>query len=491
MSDLPTALYRPADVAELDRTAIEDVGIDGYALMTRAGEAAFEVLRHEWPSANRVVVLCGGGNNGGDGYVIARLGARAGLQVRVMALSDPARLKGSAARAASDCSHELTIESFAVDALYDADVVVDALLGTGLDRDVTGQYADAIEALQTAAAPVLAVDIPSGVSGDTGAVMGCAVRAQVTITFIGLKRGLFTGAAPGHTGRLVFRDLAVPNDAYARVAPAAYRITGEHVAAELSPRSRASHKGAYGRVLVVGGDLGMGGAARLAGEAAARGGAGLVTIGTRAEHVPAILAARPELMVRPVASDGDLSDAWGRATVLALGPGLGTHDWGRARFGRLQQTAKPAVYDADALNLLAEAPDWQDQRVITPHPGEAARLLGTTTREVQSDRFAAVEQLQARYGGVAVLKGAGTMVTNGTTRWICDRGNPGMASGGMGDVLTGVIAGLMAQGLSPLVAASLGVWCHATAADRAAQGGERGLLAGDLLDGLREVVNPV
>ncbi len=490
MSDLPSALYRPADVAELDRAAIEDFGIDGYELMTRAGVSAYRSLRAQWPHAERLLVLCGGGNNGGDGYVIARLAAQDGLAVRLAALSDPAKLKGSAAQAASDCRPLRDPEAFDAGMLDEADVVVDALLGTGLDRAVQGSYADAIAAVNTAQVGVFAVDIPSGISGDSGAVMGVAVRAQLTATFIGLKRGLLTGAGPAHTGRLVFDDLAVPAPVYRGVAASAQRIRSQEVAAGLRPRPRDAHKGTHGHVLIVGGDRGMGGAARLAGEAAARSGAGLVSVATRGEHVPAILAARPELMVNAVESDEQLAAPRARASVLGLGPGLGQGDWGRARFEALRDWSGPVVVDADALNSLANQPDRHDRRVITPHPGEAARLLGWSTGEVQGDRFAAVAALQARYGGVAVLKGAGTLVTDGQQIRVCDAGNPGMASGGMGDVLTGVIAGLLAQGLTPSDGAGIGVWCHARAADEAAVGGERGLLAGDLLAALRPILNP-
>jgi NAD(P)H-hydrate epimerase len=214
-------------------------------------------------------------------------------------------------------------------------------------------------------------------------------------------------------------------------------------------------------------------------------------VGTRQEHLAAVLAGRPECMVVPVEANADLEEPLQRATVAALGPGLGQGDWGRARFEHLRGWSGPMVMDADALNLLAADPDRHEQRVITPHPGEAARLLGWDTATVQADRFAAVEALQARYGGVVVLKGAGTLITDGTHTWLSDTGNPGMASGGMGDVLTGVIAGLLAQGLPTARAAALGVWCHGRAADQASKaGGERGLLAGDLVSRLPAVVNP-
>jgi NAD(P)H-hydrate epimerase len=262
-------------------------------------------------------------------------------------LSDPAKLQGSAARAATDCREWVEPEAFDAEALDDTDLVVDALLGTGLDRPVAGRYAEAIEAVNAASAAVVAVDIPSGISGDTGAVMGTAIRAHLTVTFIGLKRGLLTGAAPAHTGRLIFDDLAVPPAVYDAVTPSAHRVTATDARDALAPRPRDAHKGAYGHVLVVGGDRGMGGAARLAGEAAARVGAGLTSVGTRQEHLAAVLAGRPECMVVPVEANADLEEPLQRATVAALGPGLGQGDWGRARFEHLRGWSGPMVMDAD------------------------------------------------------------------------------------------------------------------------------------------------
>ena len=248
-----------------------------------------------------------------------------------------------------------------------------------------------------------------------------------------------------------------------------------------------------GHVLVVGGDRGFGGAARLTAEAAARSGAGLVSLATRPEHVAPVLSARPEIMVRGVVDADDLSGLLKQASVIAVGPGLGRDRWGRALWSRVAEVAKPLIVDADGLNLLAESPRYRDDWVLTPHPGEAARLLARNTSQIQADRFAAVRNLRLRFGGVALLKGAGTLVSVENTRpvGVCSSGNPGMASGGMGDVLTGVIAGLVAQGFTLGDATELGVCLHAAAADAAAlDGGERGMLATDLMPQLRRFVNP-
>lgn len=489
---LPRELYRAEQVRELDRRAMADGGIPGYALMSRAGAAAFAALHRQWPQAGSIVAICGAGNNAGDGYVIARLAHEHGLSAKVLALIDPARLAGDARRAWQDAlAAGIEVLPFDAAGLAEAEVIVDAVFGTGLSRPVEGDWRIAIEAINAAPAPVLAVDIPSGLAADTGAILGTAVRAALTISFIGLKPGLFTGRGPDCRGTLLFDDLAVPHTLYAGLEPVARRYDGEDRMQWLTPRTRSAHKGDFGHVLVIGGDHGFAGAARMTAEAAARSGAGLVSVATRPEHAPVQAALRPEIMFRGVTDPSRLQALLARASVLAIGPGLGQEDWGRALLDAALAHGKPLVLDADALNLLARNPQYRDDWILTPHPGEAARLLGCDTATVQGDRVAAIRQLTRRYGGVILLKGAGTLIAQ-TDRPpdLIDAGNPGMASGGMGDVLTGIIAGLLAQGLEPFVAARLGAWLHATAADRAAAGGgERGLLAGDLLDELRSLVN--
>lgn len=489
MNELPRELYRTAQSQELDRLATAVHGIPGEVLMERAGRVAYRVLRRRWPGARRIGIVCGGGNNAGDGYVVARFALRDGLDVRVLALVEPERLQGAAGTAAKAYLELGQTEPFGVEALDEADVVVDALLGTGLDRPVGGRFAEAIEAINARPRPVLAIDIPSGIHGDTGQTMGVAVRAEATPTFIALKRGLFTADAPACTGAVTFSDLDVPGAVLSEIQPAVLRITAAEVDPQLRPRPRTAHKGRFGHVLVVGGDWGMGGAVRLAAEAACRLGAGLVTAATRPEHVTPILAARPEVMCRGVAGPEDLEPLFARATVVVLGPGLGSSDWSQALFERCNAFDGPMVIDADGLNRLAQAPRRRDNWVLTPHPGEAGRLLDCSTSEVQADRFTAIEALQSRLDGVTLLKGAGSLVRGTARTWLCDRGNPGMASGGMGDVLSGVVGGLLAQGLTPEAAAVNGVWLHALAGDRAAADGERGLLAADLLEPLRQLVN--
>lgn len=490
MQTLPHDLYRAAQVRELDRLAIEQCGMAGGALMARAGRAAFELLRRRWPKARRIAVVCGIGNNGGDGFVVARLAREAGLEVSLYQVGEAARLRGDALMAAQAAG--IQAQPLAAGALRHCDVVVDALLGTGLCGEVREVWREAISALNDCGRPVLALDIPSGLDADTGAPQGCAVQAAATITFIGLKPGLLTGAGPALGGELYFTALDIPAAVYGRVPAAARRLELAQFHSCLRPRPRDAHKGDCGHVLVVGGDNGYAGAARLAAEAAARSGAGLVSVATRTAHAAAITAARPELMCHGVESVADLEPLLRRATVIVVGPGLGQGAWGQGLLGRLLQAPQPLVVDADALNLLAQDPLHRRDWVLTPHPGEAGRLLGAPAAQVQQDRFAAAAGLQASFGGVVVLKGPGTLVLGDDGMpGICNGGNPGMASGGMGDVLSGIIGGLIAQGLDLREAAGAGVCLHAAAADAAAVAeGERGLLASDLFPWLRRLVNP-
>jgi hydroxyethylthiazole kinase-like uncharacterized protein yjeF len=485
-----TSLYTVAQVRAFDREAIEGHNLPGYALMQRAAAAAFARLQARWPHARGVTVVCGSGNNGGDGYVLARLAQAAKFEVHVIAL-EPPRAGSEAARA---CSDWIDAGGSVLDAHVEvpvADVYVDAIFGTGLTRAPTGAAARWIERLNESGEPVLALDVPSGLDADTGHVPEPAVRAAETVTFVARKRGLFTGSAADHVGVVTLADLDIPAAVFADTRADAELAAIEVIRAWLPPRSGNVHKGTFGHVLAVGGDTGMGGAIRLCGEAALRVGAGLVSVATRSEHIAAINAARPELMARGVGGPQELEALLERASVVALGPGLGQSAWGHALWYSAITAGKPLVLDADALNLLArDAVALPAQSVLTPHPGEAARLLGSDTQAIAADRFAAVRAMAQRFNAVAVLKGAGTLVAapEGEVA-VCPWGNPGMASGGMGDVLTGVIAGLLAQGLDSWQAAYAGVALHALAGDAAARGGEAGMLAGDLFEPLRLLRN--
>ena len=492
MDVLPETLYRAADLRTAEQRATQELNLADGALMERAGSAAFTLLRDRFPRACRLAVVCGPGNNGGDGFVLAKCAKQAGLDVVALNPAGAQNRKGEAAAAYDAwCTAGGTTLLFATEHLSNADVIVDALFGIGLESPLEGAWLAVVEAVNASGRPIFSLDVPSGLHSDTGRVLGNAVRANATVSFIGLKAGMFTGQGREHSGSIGFDDLGVPSAMFDNSVPLARRITACNLQGLLMPRVRHAHKGDAGRVLVIGGQPGMPGAVQLAGTAAYRTGAGLVVLATHPSHAAAIGAAQPELIVHGVSDASTLKPLLAQASVLALGPGLGQGDWARALWQTALATSIPCVVDADALNLLAMHAATRANWVLTPHPGEAARLLGVSVADIQADRFAAARAIAQRYGGVCVLKGSGTIVCtqDEPALWLCDRGNPGLATGGSGDVLTGVIAALIAQGLKPQDAARLGVWAHATAGDRAALGGERGLMAGDLLAPLRRIIN--
>lgn len=489
---MPTSLYRGAQVRSLETLAVES-GITGIELMTRAGQAAFQYLQERWPEKAPIEIFCGGGNNGGDGYVVAALAAESGVPVRVWAITD--NLQGDALAARQWAEQQgVDIQPWQNAALSPQSLVVDALLGIGLSGQLRPEYGQVIKMINDSGAPIFSIDMPSGLCSDTGHALGNAIRAAATLTFIGLKQGLYTGAAADHVGDVLFNHLDVPRDIYKQVKPTSYRVSPVTLMASWAPRSKLSHKGRFGHVLVIGGDHGMAGAALLAASAAARSGAGLVSCATRPEHLPAFCAARPEVMAQGVASEVDLAPLLTRCSVVVIGPGLGSGAWGAELLRAALAANKPTLLDADALNLLAQDASLMLPsdacRVITPHPGEAQRLLGESTAEIQQDRFAAAARLRERYRATVLLKGPGTVIAGDEGLFVNQGGNPGMASGGMGDILCGVVGALMAQGLNATEASCLGASLHAQAGDLAAQeGGERGLLAMDVVDKLQMVVN--
>ncbi|TDJ44872.1 MAG: NAD(P)H-hydrate dehydratase [Gammaproteobacteria bacterium] len=493
MSNFENLVFTPADVRAMDRTAIEAVGVPGYTLMTRAAQATFDDARERFPGARRWLVMCGAGNNAGDGYVIAKLAREAGLAVVIVALSDPARLTGDAARAWADChAAGATVVTFDPALCDTTDLIIDALLGTGLDRPLSGTYLEAVEALGRSGVPSVAVDVPTGLHALTGAVLGAVVPAALTCTYVGVKQGLLLGQGPLYAGEIRFHDLGIPVAALSAFEPTLRIYAPADLISLLRPRLATDHKGRFGHVLVIGGNRGMAGAPSLSAEAALRVGAGLVSVAVHPDCVASVVASRPELMCMGVASPDDLEPLLERATVIALGPGLGRDAWSRAICQRVADCPQPKIVDADALNWLADEPVRRDNWILTPHPGEAGRLLGCDSETVQADRLHALARIVERYGGVAVLKGHGTLIgADGVGSVIVRHGNPGMATAGMGDVLTGIVAGLVAQfpGDLPAVAAAA-VYAHASAGDAAAASGQRGLIASDLFAPLRAIVNP-
>lgn len=516
-------IYTAEQCRTLDRIAIQEEGIPGFTLMRKAAKAAFQWLlkqnAYQQVSARsksagskavgsttdssktggyqqKVIVFAGTGNNGGDGFVLAALAKEYGFDTQVYVMGDVKKIQGDAGLAYAEAvENGVSILPFDDELELESGFVVDAMLGTGLGGgSVRGAYADAIELINQSGLPVLALDAPSGLCSDTGRVLGKAIKANHTITFIGLKRGLLTGQGPELCGQLVMSELEIPLSVYQKVNISAAIVDHEQISKALPPRLRDAHKGLFGHVLIVGGDYGMAGAVAMAAEAAARVGSGLVSVATRPEHVAPIVSRRPEVMVHGITSGQQLAPLLKSATVLVIGPGLGKSTWSEQLLQQAYKADIPMVVDADALNLISEKriieKPYRDNWVMTPHPGEAARLLDQSTPEIQTDRFKSVEALQSAFGGVAVLKGSGSLIADDAMIYLCQSGNPGMATGGMGDVLSGVIAGLIAQGLDLSTATRTGVTLHATAADIAAkESGERGLLATDLMALLRRLVN--
>ena len=521
---LPRDMYRAEQVRQLDAIAINEFSIPGFTLMKRAAMATLEALLETWPQTRSLLVFVGIGNNGGDGYVLAGLAREQQLAVTLVVLHPEQTLSGDALRArefAAERDVPTCTFAEAESLLTDSSgrpVIVDALLGTGLTRAVSGDYESAIGLINGSGLPVVSVDVPSGLDADTGNPKPCAVTADLTVTFIAMKQGLLTGQARNHVGAIRFAALEVPEEVFRHSSaprPPVHRIDIHEVSRYLIPRSAASHKGSNGHALIIGGDLGYGGAVIMAAEAAARSGAGLVSVISHPAHRSAMLACCPEVMFHGTENEQEssktqLADLLARATVITIGPGLGRGNWSRdlfqAALAAHRSRGTPLVIDADALHLLAERREVdanlkRDNWLLTPHPGEAAQLLGTSVEEIQRDRFAALDGLVATYGGCCLLKGSGSLIkqeidstetaAKAAQILLCSEGNPGMGSGGMGDILSGILAGLLAQGLSPGHAMACSVCIHGEAADLLAEeNGPRGMLATDLLNHVRQLVNP-
>ena len=491
-------LYSARQVQALDQRTIKQ-GMPGFALMMQAGRAALDEIIQRWPTARRLCILCGSGNNGGDGYVVAALARQKGLDVQLLALRAPDQLQGEAADAVHLARESgVTIEDWHPDTVipFDTDVIVDALLGTGTRGEIRPPFDSAIAGINRSGVPVVALDVPSGLHADTGALLGEAVKADLTVTFIARKFGLYTGQAPDVTGEIVLSPLSVARVALSESDHVGELLVAERLKETLPRRRPTTHKGDCGHLLVVGGQPGFGGSTIMSAETAARLGAGLVSLATASVHIPPALTRCPEMMVHEARNGLDIEALVDKATAVLIGPGLGQGAWGQGLMQTVMKADGPRLVDADGLHLLAAgyAGERRDDWILTPHPGEAAMLLDCSVAEVQADRYQAALNLHRRYGGVIVLKGAGTLVVGGEGSDAClvsPFGNPGMASGGMGDVLGGMIASLLVQGLSPLEAAASGVLIHGLAADDAARDqGERGLLASDLACYARRRANP-
>ncbi len=499
-TSLTETLYSADAVRAIDGYIIDKGKISGFELMQRAASAAFRHLVKRWPDTQQLLVFCGGGNNGGDGYLVAANAKRHGLDVQCVAMSAPQKLKGDAnsayQKALIDGVEVQRLESYTdrarVELFNNCPVVVDAMLGTGITGKPREAFSRVIEACNRSGCPVLAIDIPSGLDASSGAAPGAVIKADVTVTFIALKAGLYTAQGPEFCGVVEFEPLVEALFGEGHGQPAlALKFDWAGLRSTLPRRPVTAHKGRFGRLLVVAGDRGYGGAGLLAAEAAARTGAGTVTLATRPEHVSPALTRCPSLMVHGVTHGSELSALIESSEVIVCGPGLGKAGWGQQMLQLVVASGKPLVLDADALNLMScRVAVKADNHVLTPHPGEAARLLGLTVPEVEADRVAAARHIQRQFGGTVLLKGAGTVVDSGDDLpGVLGGGNPGLATGGMGDVLSGILGGLLAQRLDLSFAARLAAALHLAAADRASMSkGYMGLLPTDVIDTLPTIL---
>ncbi|MDA8100569.1 MAG: NAD(P)H-hydrate dehydratase [Nitrospiraceae bacterium] len=501
------------EIRNIDRRTIREFGIPGPVLMENAAAAVMSEMERFFDglAGVKVGILCGKGNNGGDGLALARRLRIRGVPVRVALLAPFAALQGEAKVHLSILRKtdveivQRAKEDDIADIIGWSDIVVDALLGVGLSSPLTGLYALAVELMNAAGRPVVSIDIPTGIHADTGAVLGSAVRADLTVTMVLPKRGLALYPGSGYAGHVRVADIGIPHEAVDRESISVSLLDHGSIWGVLPERERQGHKGDYGHLLVVAGSLGKAGAAVMAARAALRTGAGLVTVAAPSGIVPVVQQQVFEAMCFPAAEsiDGTLGSGAevellkeaGRMSALAVGPGLSTHyETMQVVRSLVQNAGVPMVVDADGLNALAGATAIlkrvKTPLVLTPHPGEMARLLDLTTAEVQQDRIGTAQSFAKTYGVTLVLKGAGTIVaTPGGETFVNTTGNPGMATGGTGDALTGMIGSLLAQGYGPSWAACLAVYLHGKAGDLAAEEkGEAGMIAGDLIEKIPEAV---
>jgi len=485
-------VYLTADVRAIEAAAA--AGKKPPQLMEKAGLAAAELAREVSGGTGKpVLVLAGPGNNGGDAFVVARHLKKWYFKVTVVFAGEEKKLSVDAKAALGAWRKAGGTITPSLPTSRQWGLVVDGIFGIGLERDVTGRHAEWINTVSSLRVPILALDLPSGLHSDTGQTMGCAIRATHTVTFIALKPGLLTLDGPDHCGELHLRSLDL--DAQALRPASGFLVGREVIASALKPRRANSHKGDYGSVGVIGGDHGMVGAALLAARAALKLGTGRVYIGTLVRDELSVDIQQPELMIRSADEVLKLTNL----SCLAVGPGLGQTPDAAFYLKWAIESRLPLVLDADALNLIAASSELKKQlnqidtaKILTPHPAEAARLLGTTTRDVQNDRLGAALKLAKDLKSLVALKGAGSICAAPDGTWhINTSGNPGMASAGMGDVLTGMIAALLSQGAEPKAALLAGVYLHGAAADHAVAGGigPVGLTATDTIDAARALLN--
>ena len=496
-------LYTASETRKIDNLAIKEKGISGYSLMQMAAEFTLDVILREFSPVEELIIFCSKGKNSGDGFLLGSFAKEFGLEVTIVMSNTSNVIKGVSRKAFEEMKDAKVkiISTKSVEKLKVSNktVIVDALIGTGLKGNLRKNIKESILALNKLGVklPVLSLDIPSGVNPDTGDADDIAVYADITATFVAQKRGCFTSVGKKFSGEIIYSDLEIPKNLFSKITSTSYVVDYEDSISKVVYREQDAHKGHFGNVVIVGGDRGLGGAGLLSSRAAVYSGAGLTSLVTRPEHVSASLVSCPEVMVKGVDSGQDIEEHLVKPDVIAIGPGLGQSAWSEQMIQRVFWEAEKrdisVIMDADALNLLTKlklSSNLPKRLILTPHPGEAARLLNTSVAVIESNRFSAAAKIQKKFNATVVLKGSGTVIchkSGGTQKWgICDSGNPGMATGGMGDVLTGIIAGLLAQGLTLKEAAEAGVDLHAKAADQASlEFGEAGLTSSDVINELK------
>ncbi len=488
-SGVPLPVFSREQVRNLETLTIQESGIKSYDLMQRAGRAAHKLIQEHYPNAKQILIIAGGGNNAGDGYVLARLLKNSDTHCVVMPVVPITKLRGDAMRAQNEFAIHDGLDAQVSSNLPSCDLIVDALFGIGLTRPIEGQFAEIVEAINRTPAPVLSLDIPSGLNADTGNSNGPTVYANTTITFVGIKSGLLTGEARNYTGNIVVDSLDISDSLLDSAEKLGHTLANPTPNQLLSPRKESSYKNNHGHVLVVGGNIGYPNAARLAGEAAARTGAGLVSIATHPDSVAPIASGCASLMVKGIHEPKELNELLAKADAVVIGPGLGQDKWAQKIFANVIETKLPLVVDADALHLLSKNPSKCDHWILTPHPGEAAQLLSCNKDEIQLQRLTSVLAIQEQYGGMTILKGSGSLTCLDQKIGFCTSGNASLATGGTGDILAGIIAGLIAQGASLVDATHCGIMLHGRAAEMISKDGSRGILAQDLFPALHKLVN--
>lgn len=485
-------LHNIEQTRQIEHFLIKEQKIAEFDLMFNAGKAVFEQLqkylkRNHKNQKKPIFILCGAGNNGGDGFVIAALAQQAGYQVYCLEVGNFSRQSTTAQKAKEYAlKNHTNIRSYDENINFSKNsIIIDALLGIGIKGQVQEHLANLINKVNDTKAFIISVDNPSGLDCDNGQILGSCIKANLTVTFLSHKQGLFLNYGSKQAGKIIFSDLNCNyQDFLNNINPKYHILDSEKLAKIIPPRTITANKGDFGHVLIIGGDYNMAGAVIMTALAACKNGAGKVTVLTRSEHISPLITRLPNVMTATYNKKEDLQDIIKGKTILAIGPGLGQSDWSKELFGFFIKSNLPKIIDADALNLLSQSNQKYnlENSIITPHPKEAARLLNISVLEVQKDRKKAIQNLYKKYGTITILKGANSLILdNKENLYLCPYANPAMAVAGMGDILTGMISGLATQNISLFDAAILAVYKHGLQAQKISdKKGEIGLLPMDI-----------